>query len=514
MRDVHVHKPGVTLMLHLFTGLDFHTGLMLILALLFVLFYEAINGFHDTANAVATVIYTRAMRSQIAVVMAGLFNFLGVMLGGLSVAYAIVHLLPTDLLLNVSSAHGLAMVFSMLLAAIIWNLGTWYLGLPASSSHTLIGAIIGVGLTNALVTSTSVVDALNVPKMISIFLSLIFSPLIGMIIAGLMVFMLRRYWSNTKKRQRIHMTPAEREKVDGKRKPPFWTRIALILSAIGVSFSHGANDGQKGIGLIMLVLIGVAPAGFVLNMSATGYDITRTRDAVSHLQQFYQQHGDSLAHVSVQTPLVPTPEEVAPKPTQPVEFHCDSSRALIAVEHSMELLNNLQSYDQLTVDQRSHLRRLLMCVTETADKVAKLPETSVDDQRFLKNLRSDLLETVEYAPTWIIVAVALALSLGTMVGWRRVATTIGEKIGKKGMTYAQGVSAQMTAALSIGVASYTGMPVSTTQVLSSAVAGTMLVDGGGVQSKTIKNILLAWILTLPASILLSGGLYWLALKVI
>ncbi len=514
MRGVHVHKPGVTLMLHLFTGLDFHTGLMLILALLFVLFYEAINGFHDTANAVATVIYTRAMRSQLAVVMAGLFNFLGVMLGGLSVAYAIVHLLPTDLLLNVSSAHGLAMVFSMLLAAIIWNLGTWYLGLPASSSHTLIGAIIGVGLTNALVTNTSVVDALNVPKMISIFLSLIFSPLIGMIIAGLMVFMLRRYWSNTKKRQRIHMTPAEREKVDGKRKPPFWTRIALILSAIGVSFSHGANDGQKGIGLIMLVLIGVAPAGFVLNMSATGYDITRTRDAVSHLQQFYQQHGDSLAHVATQTPLVPAPQNTAPTPDQPVEFHCDSSRALIAVERSLDLLNNLQSYDQLTVEQRSHLRRLLMCVTETADKVAKLPETSVDNQRFLKNLRSDLLETVEYAPTWIIVAVALALSLGTMVGWRRVATTIGEKIGKKGMTYAQGVSAQMTAALSIGVASYTGMPVSTTQVLSSAVAGTMLVDGGGVQSKTIKNILLAWVLTLPVSILLSGGLYWLALKVI
>ncbi|MFV9215812.1 inorganic phosphate transporter, partial [Serratia fonticola] len=176
---------------------------------------------------------------------------------------------------------------------------------------------IGVGLTNALVTNTSVVDALNVPKMISIFLSLIFSPLVGMMIAGLMVFVLRRYWSNTKKRQRIHMTPAEREKVDGKRKPPFWTRIALILSAIGVSFSHGANDGQKGIGLIMLVLIGVAPAGFVLNMSATGYDITRTRDAVSHLQQFYQQHGDSLAHVATQTPLVPAPQDVVPKPDQP-----------------------------------------------------------------------------------------------------------------------------------------------------------------------------------------------------
>src|SRR5476649_424818 len=284
-------------MLHLFAGLDFHTGSLLILALLFVLFYEAINGFHDTANAVATVIYTRAMRSQLAVVMAGVFNFLGVILGGLSVAYAIVHLLPTDLLLNVGSAHGLAMVFSMLLAAIIWNLGTWYFGLPASSSHTLIGAIIGVGLTNALVTHSSVVDALNIPKMIGIFASLIISPLVGLVIAGGLVFLLRRYWSNTPKRRRIHLTPAEREKKDGKRKPPFWTRTALILSAAGVSFAHGANDGQKGIGLIMLVLIGVAPAGFVVNMSSTGYDIARTRDAVSNLQQYYLQHQAALPQV-------------------------------------------------------------------------------------------------------------------------------------------------------------------------------------------------------------------------
>ncbi len=277
-------------MLHLFAGLDLHTGLLLVLALIFVLFYEAINGFHDTANAVATVIYTRAMRSQLAVAMAAIFNFLGVLLGGLSVAYAIVHMLPTDLLLNVSSAHGLAMVFSMLLAAIIWNLGTWYFGLPASSSHTLIGAIIGIGLTNALMTGTSVVDALNIPKVLNIFGSLIVSPIVGLVFAGGLVFLLRRYWSGTKKRARIHLTPAEREKKDGKKKPPFWTRIALIISAIGVAFSHGANDGQKGIGLIMLVLIGVAPAGFVVNMNASGYEITRTRDAINNVEVFYQQH--------------------------------------------------------------------------------------------------------------------------------------------------------------------------------------------------------------------------------
>ncbi len=509
MRRVHVQLTGLTFMLHLFTGLDFHTSLMLVLALLFVLFYEAINGFHDTANAVATVIYTRAMRAQFAVVMAGVFNFFGVLLGGLSVAYAIVHLLPTDLLLNVSSAHGLAMVFSMLLAAIVWNLGTWYFGLPASSSHTLIGSIIGIGLTNAIVTGSSVVDALNVPKMIQIFLSLILSPLIGLIIAGAIVFLLRRYWSSTKKRKRIHLTPAEREKKDGKRKPPFWTRTALILSAVGVSFSHGANDGQKGIGLIMLVLIGVAPAGFVVNMNANGYDIARTYDAITHLQQYYQQHGAALSHVIELTPSVAVAED---EPEG--RFHCDITRAVVVLDQTESLLKGIQSYSELSAEQRNNMRRMLMCIADTAESLAKLPETRAEDARFLNKLRKDLLHTVEYAPVWIIIAVALALSLGTLVGWKRVAVTIGEKIGKKGMTYAQGVSAQMTAAVSIGVASYTGMPVSTTQVLSSAVAGTMLVDGGGVQGKTIQNIMLAWILTLPVSIGLSGTLYWFALKLI
>ncbi|EPF12847.1 MULTISPECIES: inorganic phosphate transporter PitA [Cedecea] len=496
-------------MLHLFAGLDLHTGLLLLLALAFVLFYEAINGFHDTANAVATVIYTRAMRSQLAVAMAAVFNFFGVLLGGLSVAYAIVHMLPTDLLLNVGSAHGLAMVFSMLLAAIIWNLGTWYFGLPASSSHTLIGAIIGIGLTNALMTGTSVVDALNIPKVVGIFASLILSPIVGLVIAGGLIFLLRRYWSNTKKKQRIHLTPAEREKQDGKKKPPFWTRIALILSAIGVSFSHGANDGQKGIGLIMLVLIGVAPAGFVVNMNASGYEITRTRDAVNNVETFFQQRPELLKKATGSEQLIPSPEAGS---TEPAQFHCHPANAINALDRAKLMLTDIESYDKLTIEQRSQLRRIMLCISDTTDKVAKLPEVSADDQRLLKKLKGDMLSTIEYAPIWIILAVALALGLGTMIGWRRVATTIGEKIGKKGMTYAQGMSAQMTAAVSIGLASYTGMPVSTTHVLSSSVAGTMIVDGGGLQRKTVTNILMAWIFTLPASILLSGGLYWIALR--
>ena len=335
-------------MLHLFAGLDLHTGLLLLLALAFVLFYEAINGFHDTANAVATVIYTRAMRSQLAVVMAAVFNFLGVLLGGLSVAYAIVHMLPTDLLLNMGSSHGLAMVFSMLLAAIIWNLGTWYFGLPASSSHTLIGAIIGIGLTNALMTGTSVVDALNIPKVLSIFGSLIVSPIVGLVFAGGLIFLLRRYWSGTKKRARIHLTPAEREKKDGKKKPPFWTRIALILSAIGVAFSHGANDGQKGIGLVMLVLIGVAPAGFVVNMNATGYEITRTRDAINNVEAYFEQHPALLKQATGADQLVPAPEAGA---TQPAEFHCHPSNTINALNRLKGMLTtDVESYDKLSLD--------------------------------------------------------------------------------------------------------------------------------------------------------------------
>ncbi len=452
-------------MLNLFVGLDIYTGLLLLLALAFVLFYEAINGFHDTANAVATVIYTRAMQPQLAVVMAAFFNFFGVLLGGLSVAYAIVHMLPTDLLLNMGSTHGLAMVFSMLLAAIIWNLGTWFFGLPASS-----------------------------------------------FLAGGLIFLLRRYWSGTKKRDRIHRIPEDRKKKKGKRKPPFWTRIALIVSAAGVAFSHGANDGQKGIGLVMLVLVGIAPAGFVVNMNASGYEITRTRDAVTNFEHYLQQHPELPQKLIAMEPPLPA---ASTDGTQVTEFHCHPANTFDAIARVKTMLpGNMESYEPLSVSQRSQLRRIMLCISDTSAKLAKLPGVSKEDQNLLKKLRSDMLSTIEYAPVWIIMAVALALGIGTMIGWRRVAMTIGEKIGKRGMTYAQGMAAQMTAAVSIGLASYIGMPVSTTHVLSSAVAGTMVVDGGGLQRKTVTSILMAWVFTLPAAIFLSGGLYWIALQLI
>lgn len=493
-------------MVNLFSDLDLSTSIILGLALCFVLFYEAINGFHDTANAVATVIYTRALKEHIAVFMSGIFNFFGVLLGGLSVAYAIVHLLPTDLLLNMNSMHSLAMVFSILLAAIIWNLGTWYFGIPASSSHTLIGSIIGVAISNAYVMKTSLIDALNIPKMLSILLSLIVSPLIGLVLAGFIIFALRKVWVGTKKRQRIFMTPTEREKIDGKKKPPFWIRAMLIFSAAGVSFSHGANDGQKGIGLLMLVLIGLAPTYFIVKINASTYEIMHTRDSINHIEEYFISHQeaiDRIMSIESRTPIASSTQSNN-------QYYCDLSHAVTTLAIAKSLFNSFHSYKELNTAQRTQARRILLCLSDTLTQISNMPETSTTDKRYLNQLKSNILVTVEYAPLWIIIAIATALSIGTMIGWRRITVTIGEKIGKNEMTYAQGLSAQVTTALSIGIASYTGMPVSTTQILSSSVAGTMLVDGGGVQSRTIKNIMLTWLLTLPIAIFLSASLFGLA----
>ncbi|PPI86419.1 inorganic phosphate transporter PitA [Candidatus Pantoea edessiphila] len=500
-------------MLHLFAGIDINTGLLLIIALIFVLFYEAINGFHDTANAVVTVIYTRTMHAQLAVIMSGIFNFFGVLLGGLSVAYTIVHLLPTDLLLNVGSSHGLVMIFSMLLTAIIWNLSTWYLGLPTSSSHTLISTIIGIALTNTILTDTSLFNVLNISKIINVFSSLIMSPIIGLVISGGLIFVLRHYCSKNKKQARIHMTPSNRKQLDGKKKPPFWTRVILILSAMGVSYSHGSNDGQKGIGLIMLILISVVPSGFVVNINSSNYEITRTHDAITNLEKYYKQHKKYLDKIN-QLNNDNISNQIKTSSVDIKRMHCNSINEFKTIQNTKMLLNNLQNYNKISVNKKIKIRYSLLCMADTIDKVVKLSDITINDKNLLNKLKKDLLCTIEYAPIWIIVTVALAIGTGTMIGWRRVAATIGNKIGKKGMTYAQAMSAQITAAISIGIASYTGMPVSTTHILSSSVAGAMLADGRGLHWRTIKNIIMAWILTIPTCILMSGLLYWIILRVL
>ncbi|WP_434702057.1 inorganic phosphate transporter [Pseudomonas aeruginosa] len=439
-------------MFDLFSGLDAWVGISLVLALAFVLTFEFINGFHDTANAVATVIYTKAMSPYRAVMLSGVFNFLGVLLGGVGVAYAIVHLLPVELLINVNTGHGLAMVFSLLAAAIAWNLGTWYFGIPASSSHTLIGSILGVGLANALITDVPLAEGINWQKAIDIGLSLIFSPLAGFMVAALVLLGLK-WWRPLSK---MHKTPETRRELDEKKHPPFWNRLVLVLSAMAVSFVHGSNDGQKGIGLIMLAL---------------------GKSNGSEMPQFYR---------------------------------CDPKQTEPTINALLRDLRGVPSYNDLDADERVQVRRYLLCLDDTAKKVGKLSDLPAREKADLEKLRKDLTATTEYAPFWVIIAVALALGIGTMVGWKRVVLTVGEKIGKQGMTYAQGMSAQITAAAAIGMANIYSLPVSTTHVLSSGVAGTMVANKSGLHGGTVRNILMAWVLTLPTSMALSAGLFWLA----
>lgn len=484
-------------MLDMFTGLSFLMGSALFLALAFVLAYEFINGFHDTANAVATVIYTKAMSPHLAVVASGVFNFLGVILGGLGVAYAIVHLLPVDMLLNITSVHGMVLVFSLLAAAIIWNLGTWYFGIPASSSHTLIGSLLGVCLANALLADIPISEGVNTKKAMDIMLSLFISPLVGFGIAALLLLLLKKVFNGPK----IHKTPQERAQIDGKKHPPFWTRVTLVASAMGVSFVHGSNDGQKGIGLIMLVLIGLAPAQYVVNLDSTKYDIERTYDAAVHLEHFYQDHAQ-LVGDKIDLSLTADAQSGE-------SFQCSTRTNMAVIGSLKKALHGVDQYKELTIDERRKLRQWLLCIDDSAKKIAKLDGFNSKEISDLNRLRKDITATTEYAPFWVIVAVALALGLGTMTGWKRIVFTVGEKIGKSDMTYSQGMAAQITAATAIGIASATGMPVSTTHVLSSAVAGTMVANRTGLQLSTVKTILLAWVFTLPATIALSAGLFYL-----
>ncbi len=486
-------------MLDMFTGLDFSIGLALFLSLSFVLAYEFINGFHDTANAVATVIYTKAMPAHSAVVASGIFNFLGVMVGGLGVAYAIVHLLPVDLLLNVTSAYGMVMVFSLLAAAIFWNLATWYFGIPSSSSHTLIGSILGVGGAHALLTHLPLSEGVNVAKAIDIMKSLFISPAVGFILAALLLLLIKKIWTGPK----IHKTPEERERIDGKKHPPFWSRAMLVISAMSLSFVHGSNDGQKGIGMVMLVLICMAPAHFVLDLNSSQLNIDKTRDAARYIERLYTANAAKLSSKIDFSNTAATASSAE---------KCQTKNALVAINSLTAHLQSVSSYSSLDVATRRDVRRLLLCIDDTAKRMAKMDVLSSKDKNDLTSLRKEITATTEFAPYWAIVAVALALGLGTMTGWHRVVKTVGEKIGKTGMTYSQGMSAQITAAAAIGVASWSGMPVSTTHVLSSAVAGTMVANKSGLQFSTIKTILMAWILTLPATILLAGGLFYVGAK--
>jgi PiT family inorganic phosphate transporter len=449
------------------------TWILLGFFLALALGFEFVNGFHDTANAVATVIYTNTLKARTAVVWSGICNFIGVHLGGTAVAFSIVHLLPVDLLVSVGSRAGLAMVAAILMAAILWNLGTWYLGLPASSSHTLIGAILGIGLTNSLLQGRPFGSGVNWDKALEVGASLLFSPVLGFVSAALLLMTLR----TLVKDEQIYRSP------QGDERPPGWIRVILVGTCTGVSVAHGSNDGQKGVGLIMLILIGILPARYALNRDFGPEQIARAAGETAQLESL------------VETEF----------PTGDLR-----ERATALLTEIRSILESVSYTSELTPDARwrarSDLLRLDRDLRVLEDRARDFdhPETL---RRQLSDYRLGLRKLTDYAPTWVTFAVAFALGLGTMVGWKRIVETIGEKIGRSHLTYAQGMSAEVVAMSTIALADLGGLPVSTTHVLSSGVAGAMAADRTGVRYDTLGRIATAWVLTMPAAMTLSGGLF-------
>jgi len=476
-------------------GIDGATLVLLGLALLMALSFEFVNGFHDTANAVATVIYTKSLKPTPAVVWSGVWNLIGVLTSSGAVAFGIVALLPVELVLNVGSGAGFAMVFSLLLSAIIWNLGTWYLGLPASSSHTLIGSIVGVGLMNSLLSPDSAFgDGVNWAKVADTGKALVISPLIGFFVAGGLLLLAKLLLRN----------PALYKAPEGDQPPPIWIRGLLILTCTGVSFAHGSNDGQKGMGLIMLILVGVVPAAFALNLHASAQSLQEITLSAKALDQSLSAQGvapdaDADARAAKDlTSLLSTGKADA----QTLPALAADNRRIIAK------LDGVSDLAALSGDQRRDLRKDTYLVSESIGKLIKTKQLpSGYDAAALGKYQKGLKGLTTFIPVWVKVAVALALGLGTMIGWKRIVVTVGEKIGKAHLTYAQGASAEIVAFATIEAADVLGLPVSTTHVLSSGIAGTMAANGSGIQKDTLRNILLAWVLTLPACVLLGATLF-------
>ncbi|WP_115956179.1 inorganic phosphate transporter [Candidatus Purcelliella pentastirinorum] len=483
---------------------------VLSITLIFVLFYEIINGFHDTANSVVTLIYTKTMEVKSSVILSSIFNFFGVLFGGLTVAYAIIHLFTINLLIDIISVNGLKVIFSILLSSIIWNLITWYFGFPSSSSHALIGSIIGINLIHSFINNISIFNILHTYEIINVLLSLIFSPIIGLLLSGTIIILLRKFLINNSKYAYIHMTPLDYYKRFGIKKPPFWIRLFIIFFSVGVSYAHGSNDGQKGIGLIMLILICIMPGCFVLNLNSSCYEIMRTRNSVNNFKDFYEKKIENEFKIicSSNSYTVDINNVILLKK----DFH-DNLNIYSVINFVQLLLSNLLDYNSLSFVQRINLRFLLIYVSNYINQILNRSDISCSDKQFLNIINSNILYTIEYAPIWIFIIVAISLSFGTILGWKRVTLTMGKKIGRKNTTYAQSISSQITSSFAIVIASYFGIPVSTTHIISSSIAGSMLFDKVGLQFSIIKSIFLTWVLTLPISILFSIIFYLFFLKI-
>jgi inorganic phosphate transporter, PiT family len=454
------------------------------------LFFEFINGFHDTANAVATVIYTHSLRPTTAVVWSGIWNFIGVLLSTGAVAYSVVAILPPTLVLNVSSGTGAAALFALLIGAVIWNFGTWYFGIPCSSSHSLIGSILGVSLAYTVFSSKQG-EGIHWDQAGQVLMSLMVSPIVGFAAAALILFTIRRFIK----------TPRLFEPADSGKSPPPWVRGILILTCTGVSFAHGSNDGQKGMGLLMLVLIIALPSALALNPELKAADLQRIYNELGVGVNYLQGKSQGKSVPADQDPVNRLTEYNAPRG----EYNDTVVPSVISQLKNLQTsLRGKDSVDQISLPERHKQRQSAYLAQQSLKKLAEQKQIEPKD---LEVLQTDLKRTVEYIPIWVKAAVAISLGLGTMIGWRRIVRTVAERIGKTHLAYAQGASAELTTMGTILLADNFGLPVSTTHVLTSGIAGTMVANRSGVQKSTIRNIVLAWVLTLPVCFFLGATLF-------
>lgn len=466
-------------------GLDPGLTTILIVCLVAACTFEFINGFHDTANAVATVIYTNSLKPGVAVVWSGIFNFIGVYFGGIGVAIGIINLLPMDILLDQSINHNIAMILAIILTAIVWNFGTWYFGIPCSSSHTLLGSLFGVGLAFSLLPDSSNV-ALNWAKVKDAGLSLMLSPLIGFGLTMALVLLMKKV-AKKFKYKKLFDEPSK------KKAPPFLIRSILVLTCTSVSYTHGSNDGQKGVGLIMIILIALVPMSFSINHTKHPDNLLVKVNQVESIINDIDQTGYS---------------EIEKATLKSINQRMDTMQYVLA---------GVKSFNDLKPGQPQLLREEILLSAKQLATVIKPKEDLVkiklgkEQKELLEESVTEIKTYTEYAPWWVILIISLSLGIGTMVGWKRIVVTIGEKIGKEHLSYAQGMSAELVAASTIFISTQLKLPVSTTHILSSGIAGSMVATNGvkNLRMKTVKSILIAWLVTLPVTIIMSGGLFLL-----
>ena len=440
------------------------------LCLVLVLVFEFSNGFHDTANAVATVIYTHSLKAPVAVVWSGVWNFLGVMLGGIAVAYALVELIPPDALSPPDGGIAAGMLAAIFVSALGWNVATWLFGIPNSSSHALIGALVGIGVEDSLRNGRPLGQGVDWHQVWSVLLSLLVSPILGFGLAMAAFWLLKR----TVHDQHLYEPPKEE-------KPPvWWMRGILILTCTGVSFAHGTNDGQKSIGLIMLTIIGLFPASYALNTAMTGDELHRIAGDMPVAADLIGRYGDDRKQLGV-----------------------------TAAEAIGAGFGRVAAGTALPEPERPALRNDMNLVLAELKTAGEAKGIAPADKARAQQIHETLMGTAQYVPWWVRILSALCLGAGTMIGYKRIVTTLGERLGKQHLAPAQGAAAEVVAAVLIGGAGFSGFPVSTTHVVTGGIAGTMVGSGAGIQPATLKQIAVAWVLTLPATVAISAGLFYL-----